>query len=782
MSTPVSDTDHISPLKPANDARGDWWQRIFNESEDPQVLCRADGLVAEFNQQAARLWELTRIPTLSQFYVHDALAPIASKKLSQHFLQRHTRQTTFPGLTIRAAGGRNSIADVQVTRLEDDLFLLTFKDTSRHWRVESHAQRLITAINSTADVFYLTDAESRLAFVNAAFQTSTGYSIEDALGRPAEFLKAAEQHDKVRAYTEATRRGEDWVGELLNVRPDGSRYPVEVAVSPVHDREGQYVGYTAVERDITQKNELQKELLTQADFVRGIIDSLDCAIYTLDRDFHLTHCNEGWRKLPARHGRLKLNGDPTATKNFLSLVEDPIHRAELQLLFQEVLESGKPEELSVTDSGEKSARNTSLSTINQPTKHWLVKISPWRHEGETRGLIYAVHDRTRVQELQEQLVLAHKMETMGVLAAGVAHDFNNMLQAIRGRTDMLLARQHDSTDVECLAEIKKASEKAADLTRELLAFSREDGGKVTVIDFNDTIREASVLVNRGTLGRIEVMIVPFEQPAPVQMSSVRATQIVLNLCVNARDAMPNGGRITLTNTLLYLTAKQMEKMGRTDRGPVLRCSVADTGTGMPPEIQARIFDRCFTTKEKGKGTGLGLAIVSNVVAQAGGIIEVQSEVGKGTVFHLYFPLAKGSVTVVPKVETVEPLKKGSGRILVVDDMEEILSLAKAYFESAGFEVFAAHSGEQAVEILEQQGGTIDLLLTDQNMPGMNGVELIETAVKRWPKLKPVLASGNLEDAMRQKIEQEYGSRVLSKPYSMSEAVGVMTVLLSDQKD
>jgi two-component system cell cycle sensor histidine kinase/response regulator CckA len=260
---------------------------------------------------------------------------------------------------------------------------------------------------------------------------------------------------------------------------------------------------------------------------------------------------------------------------------------------------------------------------------------------------------------------------------------------------------------------------------------------------------------------------PSPAAIPVKIDPTRASQALLNLCMNAQAAMPDGGRLALTNTVLELPAAVLLRHSLQPSGLYARCSVADTGCGMAPELQARIFQPFFTTKENGKGTGLGLAIVQRVAQEAGGFIDVESTVGKGTTFHLYLPLAQEQLTpvVAPKPAL---LSHGTGRVLVVDDVDLLRDFAQSFLEMSGLDVRIANHGLQALEVLEEAAGAVDIVFTDYNMPGMNGVELIEKIAARWPKMKFILASGYLDDETRARLETLNAS-ILAKPYDLHDA-------------
>ncbi len=745
------------------DKRGDWWRSLFDEAEDAQLICTPDATVIEFNRKAAGLFGAARAP-FTPSKLAQILSASAAQKVSQLLQQPNALSQSIPGVSVLSGGRLALIADLHFTPLSPGYSLLTLKDASRRWRLESHAQRLITALDSTPDVVFLTDGEFRLTFTNAAFQNATGYTIEEALGRTAEFLRAADQAEKMADYCEKVRNGCDWVGELANVRSDGTVYPVESSISPIFDKNGEFLGSVAFERDLTAKKKLLEDLRLERNFAQSILNSLESAVYTIGRDFRLTHFNEGWKQFPAHHGWLELKSTPQAGHSLLDYIADPHKQSELKIVFESVLAEGNPRE---------------FRTAAADGHHWLIQIIPWRHEEEIRGLIYKVTDNTQFTALQNQLYQSQKMETIGALAAGVAHDFNNLLLAIRGNVSLLLLQPEiDRTAQNRLQQIENASNQASSITQQLLSFSRSSDEQVTVLDFNRVIQEASQLAARTLRGKVQIRLDKPDFPLKSRMDSTRAQQLLLNLCINAFDAMPNGGQLVISNTLVPLDRAQAAKFQQAVGAKFICCSVSDTGVGIPPEVLSRIFDPFFTTKAKGKGTGLGLAIAHSVVSKAGGFLEVESVVGQGTTFHIFLPAVQEDVTDFPGKSPAK-LQSGSGRILVVDDLDLVHDFTRDFLTAAGYDVSVASSADEAIHLLEQR--PVDLLLTDYNMPEKNGWQLIQEASGRWPKMKVILASGYLDENERTQVEKHHDIRILYKPYHISEATALIAELLSHKK-
>jgi CheY-like chemotaxis protein len=274
---------------------------------------------------------------------------------------------------------------------------------------------------------------------------------------------------------------------------------------------------------------------------------------------------------------------------------------------------------------------------------------------------------------------------------------------------------------------------------------------------------------------VKLEIVPMPEPVPVKIEFSRATQTLLNLYVNAQDAMPDGGTLTITNTIVTVPAEVAARHGVDDGGEFARCSVTDTGCGIPANLLPRIFEAFYSTKEKGRGTGLGLSIVHRIMQEAGGFVDVESAVGRGTTFHLHFPLMLENPAIATRPAEVQ-LPHAKGKVLVVDDLDLLRDFAKTFLETTGLTVLVAASGREALQVLEKENGAVDILFTDYAMPGINGADLIQQVAVRWPTIRPVLASGYLDDPVLKRLE-ELKARILSKPYEMQEAANVLIDLL-----
>jgi PAS domain S-box-containing protein len=371
--------------------------------------------------------------------------------------------------------------------------------------------------------------------------------------------------------------------------------------------------------------------------------------------------------------------------------------------------------------------------------------------GEPARLIRTVIDVTEQRALEEQLLEIQKMEAIGRLAGGIAHDFNNLLTVILGYGNLLADSFHsglrDDPTERAIRELIQAADQAARLTQQLLAFSRRQLLRPQVLDLNTVITDMVGMMRRVLGEHAELVVTLAPNLGKVRADRGQIEQVVMNLCVNARDAMPAGGRLTLETANVEMGAADVSLHGDISSGPYVRLAVGDTGCGMQPETQAHIFEPFFTTKGVGRGTGLGLATTHGIVNQSGGSISVQSEPGRGSTFTVFLPrAAHAEVDQVPSPVARAETAKGNETILVVEDESAVREMTTAILRKHGYTVLAASNGETATLVAGLSGAGIDLLLTDVVMPRMNGYELAQQLTARYPALKVLCMSGYAQNA------------------------------------
>ncbi|HEY5043266.1 MAG TPA: PAS domain S-box protein [Verrucomicrobiae bacterium] len=393
-------------------------------------------------------------------------------------------------------------------------------------------------------------------------------------------------------------------------------------------------------------------------------------------------------------------------------------------------------------------------------------------------------DVSERRRLEAQLIEAQKMEVVGHLASGVAHDFNNILAVITGYCGLLLTDLELESPLRNHAEqIQQAADRAAGLTRQLLVFSRKQIVQPVVLDLNDTVSDLDKMLRRLIDEHIALTFVPGNDIGRVKADPGHISQVLMNLVINARDAMPDGGKLIITTGNVTLDKNYADSHAGVIPGDYVMLSVSDTGTGMTDEIKARMFEAFFTTKPKGKGTGLGLATCQTVVQQSGGHIGVYSELGTGTTFKVYFPSVEQPLDAVAGQVQTGPLPRGTETLLVVEDEPSVRHLARRVLETQGYEVLSAANGQDGLrEVHEHKGPPIRLVITDVIMPVMGGKAMVEWLKTTNPQLKILFTSGYTNDAITQHGLQDAGFAFLAKPYTSATLARKVRAMLDDETD
>jgi two-component system, cell cycle sensor histidine kinase and response regulator CckA len=398
-----------------------------------------------------------------------------------------------------------------------------------------------------------------------------------------------------------------------------------------------------------------------------------------------------------------------------------------------------------------------------------IQVETISHELEYGGRqvrLVVAQDVSERRLLEQQLRQSQKMEAVGRLAGGVAHDFNNLLMVIKGHTELLLnVLPPSETYSRKIEQIDRAADRASALTRQLLAFSRLQVLQPHVMNLNDVVEEMGRLLPRLIGEDIELVIRSSADLGAIRADASQMEQIIMNLAVNARDAMPGGGRLLIETSNAELDSAYNAVHPIVRQGRYVLLAVSDTGTGMSAETQAHIFEPFFTTKPQGKGTGLGLATVYGVVKQSGGFIWVYSELGRGTSFKIYLPRVDQPVERIGSTRTTAEAPRGTETILLAEDEQDVREVAREFLESGGYTVIEARDGADALKRVERHEGTINLLVTDMVMPGMTGQELSARLVRNRPDLRVLYMSGYSERAAVESAHGDSSMRLLAKPFS-----------------
>jgi two-component system cell cycle sensor histidine kinase/response regulator CckA len=789
------------------------------------MLADAQGGCSYSNPRCRTLLGLTLMQTLGDGWtsaIHPADRDAALAEWSQCVRQRREFYRQFrlrPGpdgasrwLSVRSAlTGHGEFGHV-----------LTFTDVTDRMQAEQKLRDAETKyrllVEQMPAITYIAEsgAAGRWHFVSPQLESLLGYSPQQWLARPEMWHEQIHPDDRERvlAAEERVRQAGGVFAEEYRLRRRDGRYVwVRDTCAAVTDEGGAPCWLQGVMVEVTAQKEMAEALQSKSEQLEAITEAM--LAFLQDGD---------WRQASAILLRSALKQTGSEYGFLGALVEGPALRIlahegirwsdtvnykfyeqalaayreqgylefrNFNNLFGHVITTGQP---LIANQPDADPRAGGLPPGHPPLRHFLgVPVRRGREligmfgvanrpggysEADQRaietlthaaGVLFDSHRRQqRERLLEDQLLQSQKLEAVGQLAGGVAHDFNNILTAITGYSELAARRLADNdparADVE---EIRKAAERAGALTRQLLAFSRRQVLQPEILDLDAVVADMENMLRRLLGEIIELEVAAGGEPSRVLADRGQIEQVIINLAVNARDAMPRGGRLRICTGLAHIAQTAAARMAEVAPGEYVTLTVSDEGAGMTAEVRARIFEPFFTTKPKGKGTGLGLATCFGIVKQSGGHIEVDSELGKGTTFRVYLPRAQGEPAPQP-VAAAAPhgLQGGSERILLVEDEHTVRELAAMVLRDLGYEVTEAANGQEALELARTRGdGAFDLVISDVVMPRMGGPELIERLRELGCRCRAILTSGYTEAEMDTETISAWDAVFLGKPYS-----------------
>jgi two-component system cell cycle sensor histidine kinase/response regulator CckA len=423
-----------------------------------------------------------------------------------------------------------------------------------------------------------------------------------------------------------------------------------------------------------------------------------------------------------------------------------------------------------------------IDSLKNGATDYILKGSLARLAPAVKRAMEEVHARLERQRLEERFIEAQKMEVIGRLAGGVAHDFNNILAVIMGYNEVMLSEVEAKSELyNCAVEIRNAAERAAGLTKQLLVFSRKQTVQPVILDLEDSVQKLKSMLGQLVGANIEMTITGENSGGYISADNGYIGQVLMNLVVNARDAMPYGGNLTIETDNVTLDEDYVEAHPGEKPGDFVRLRVSDTGTGMTDNVKTHLFEAFFTTKPVGKGTGLGLATCQSIVRQCGGHIDVSSKLGHGTSFDVYFPrVSKPGVDSSAGLNQVGAAKGGTETLLIVEDEASLRNLARAVLEKRGYKVLLASDGLDGLRVMrEHQGAPISLVITDVIMPGMNGKVMADKLIADYPSLKILFTSGYTDDAMAPEGVLDSEVHLLLKPHTPATLARKVRELLDE---
>jgi PAS domain S-box-containing protein len=609
----------------------------------------------------------------------------------------------------------------------------------------------------TAEVILLKlDLQGRITLVNRYACSILGWTADELLGRDwIDTCLPARIRAELRAKFQNLAGGDLSIVENPILTRSGEERLVEWRNTLLRDDGGRVIGTFSSGSDITERNRATDALRSTEERMRFALDAAGVGIWDMDYTTGVLRWSE---IIEAQYGLR-----PGTFVGTFDAFRERIHPDDRESVLDTI--------------GRAVKHGTDFSVLHRSvwpdgTVRWLSgagRIHLGAHGEPVRGVGISL-DVTERRTLEAQYQQAQKMEALGRLAGGVAHDFNNLLTVILGYCELLLAEPdpHDRRRAGIL-RIHKAGKSAAGLTRQLLAFSRKQIIEPTLLDLNAVVTEMRAMLERLIREDVTVVLNLGPELAPVKADRGQVEQVVMNLAVNARDAMPGSGTLTIETANVELDEDYAKTDLSVKPGPYVVLTVTDTGTGMTPQVQARLFEPFFTTKAVGTGTGLGLATVHGIVTQSGGSVSVSSEVGRGTSFKVYFPRADAEAVVVEGPPPIARPHTGAQTVLVVEDEEGLREVARELLQAQGYTVLMAANADEALRQFERNA-SIDVLLTDVVMPGASGPELTRRLVNQRPGLKVIYMSGYTEEALAQHGVLKPGVELLHKPFT-SETLG-----------
>jgi PAS domain S-box-containing protein len=594
---------------------------------------------------------------------------------------------------------------------------------------------------------------------NGAAERLFGFRAAEAIGKSINIIVPPDRRDEVRNIVERISQGEPIEHyETSRVRKDGSAVDVSLSISPIRLASGKIVGISKAARDITESKRTQHALSQEIEERRRIFDSSNDLILVTDTAGNFIQVS------------------PSVTAILGYQPSDMIGHSAVEFIHPDDLEHTR-REMRAARRGQ-SKRNFETRYVNKEGKAVALNWTGTWSEPVHRHFFIG-RDLTEKQAAEAQLRHAQKMDAVGQLTGGVAHDFNNILTVITGTIGILEEAVADQPQLAAVAKlIDEAAERGANLTKHLLAFARKQPLQPVELDVNALVLESAKLLH-PTLGEnIEITPLLAEDAWTALADPNQLTTAVLNLAINARDAMPNGGKLALETGNVFLDENYAGMHSEVIPGNYVMIAVSDTGAGIPAALLERVFEPFFTTKEVGRGTGLGLSMVFGFVKQSGGHIKIYSEEGHGTSVKIYLPRATGLQQTPAEARVSANIEGGNETVLVVEDDALVRRYVMTQIESLGYTTLEAANASDALRIIDDVPA-IDLLFTDVIMPGpMNGRQLVDEALNRRPGLKTLYTSGYTENAIVHHGRLDSGVLLLAKPYRKSELARMIRLALA----
>ena len=658
--------------------------------------------------------------------------------------------------THRRLDGEEFPAEVLMTRMEQGgkvMLQATVRDITERKRVEEVQTLLASIVQSSDDAIISGSLDGNILTWNQGAERIYGYAASEVIGKSAAILVPPDQLEEIRVILEKIRRGEHISHhETVRCTKDGRRIDVSLSVSPMRDASGILIGVSTIARDITERKRAAETLRASQQIIEGIINAIPVSVFWKDKNHVFLGCN-------AVFARDAGFADP----------KDIIGKDDYQMVWRDQAEKFRADDRQVIESGcSKLSIEESQTTPAGNTIRILTSKIPLRcSNGEISGVLGTYMDITERKRLEAQLFQSQKMETVGKLAGGIAHEFNSIMTAIIGHSELLLIDlPRESPLCKNAREIRQSADRAAALTRQLLAYGRKQILQPGILDLNSILAGMENMLRHLAGDKGEVRITPGAGLKAVKADAGQIEQVIVNIAMNAADAMPNGGTLSLETANVTLDESYASRFPGLKAGEYVMLAISDTGAGMSEAVRTRVFEPFFSTKPVGQGTGLGLATCYGILKQSGGHISVYSEPARGTTFRIYLPPVEAPANIPVQRIDAPDLPRGTETILLVEDDCALREMAVILLTRLGYTVLSAANGVEALSLKQQRGvGHVDLLFTDVVMPHMSGKELADRVRVLYPHTRILFTSAYTENSIVHQGVLDAGVALLQKPFT-----------------
>jgi PAS domain S-box-containing protein len=718
-----------------------------------------EGRLVDLNEAAASLGGYRReeligqLPIERSLFVDPNVADLLNRKMQEDGSVRNmeakarTREGEIRTLLISAD---------PITINEEPCILSTSIDITERERtaeaLRESEERFRLIADNIDEIFWIVDTEKKCAlYLSPAHEKIWGVPTERIFEEKSLTLQMIhpEDREKVMVGVASIDGGQLLDHEYRIVRPDGSiRYLLDRGF-PIHDPSGKIKLYVGIGRDITEMKLAEAALRESREYLSEIINHIGDLIFVKDREHRFVMINEAFKSF---------NDIPA---------EKILGQSGMDQLPRELAEAIWKDEERVFETGEDSMTEDELLNMQGTPHLFITKKSRHIDKSGNMQLIGVMRDMTDYKQLEAQFLQSQKMEAIGLLAGGVAHDFNNLLNVINGYCELILAELDPQDCFRAdLEQICEAGKRASTLTAQLLAFGRKQILKPEILNLNTVLTQMDAMLRRLIGEDIELITLAQPHLRLVNADFVQMQQIIMNLAVNARDAMPEGGKLLIETANADLDETYAQQHPLVQPGRYAMLAISDNGMGMDDETRSHLFEPFFTTKQKGRGTGLGLSTVYGIVQQSSGYIWVYSEPGQGTTFKICFPETAGTPKAPIEITEPELILTGSETLLVVEDEEAVRALAVRILREHGYTVLSASDGEEALRLAQAYKELIHMVLTDVIMPGISGNTLVTRLRISRPKIKSLFISGYTDEAIGHHGILDSGIAFLQKPFSI----------------